>query len=62
MEFLWTVLTIGGPIILALVIGVGIWRNRQRRKRLGAPPPEVQRSPEGAAARHRERADPTPRR
>lgn len=62
MEFLWTVLTIGGPIILALVIGVGIWRNRQRRKRLGAPPPEVQRSPEGAAAHHRERADPTPRR
>jgi hypothetical protein len=44
------------------VIGFGIWRNRQRRKRLGSPPPEVQRSPEGAAARRGERADPAPRR
>jgi hypothetical protein len=62
MEFLWTVLTIGGPIILALVIAWGVWRNRQRRKRLGAPPLEVQRSPEGAAERRGEGVGSAPRR
>jgi hypothetical protein len=62
MEGLWALLTVAGPIILGLVIAYGIYRNRQRRKRIGSPPPEVQRSPEGAARHHEERAGTAPRR
>ena len=32
----WAIAVIGGPIILAAVLGFGIWRGRLRRRRAAA--------------------------
>jgi hypothetical protein len=33
---LWAIVVIGGPVILAAVLGFGIWRQRARRRELAA--------------------------
>jgi uncharacterized iron-regulated membrane protein len=33
---LWAIVVMGGPVILAAVLGFGIWRQRARRRELAA--------------------------
>jgi FtsZ-interacting cell division protein ZipA len=36
MEALWSIATIGGPVILGAVLVFGVWRNRRKRGEVAA--------------------------